>query len=748
MNIQPPVGIAGQDLKSATRQADDSEAPAWDINDKLQVVGKKTPRIDGKLKVTGSAKYTADINLPGLLYARMIVATIPSGRVRFIQIEDAEKVPGYKAIRWLGKGIGERIRFAGQPIGAVAATSEQAAEDCVRAIKITYDESPFVVDIDKAKEPDAPLVFEEGKAKVAKGTAGGGGAEGDAEQQGNIRGPNSHGDKAALDEALKTADVIVEDEFRTQVQTHSALETHGVVADWKPNLLTVWASTQGTNSVRDELANHFKLPKSQVRVITEFMGGGFGAKFGAGDFGILAANLSEQAGAPVKLMLPRKQEHLSAGNRPSVVAKLKIGAKKDGSLVGMHLVSYGTGGIGGGAGCSRPIRDMYPCPHIVTEESDVFINAGPAAAMRAPGSPQGVYVLEQMIDELAEKLGMDPLELREKIDVHNERSESHRLERQIGAQRIGWNNRKPPGSDPGPIKRGLGCAQSIWFRGAQNGVACEVKITHDGSVEILSSVQDIGGGIRTALAQVVAEELGLQPTDITVKIGDTTFPPGPASGGSMTTNSITPAARNAAYLCKKKFDEALGDQAKGLPLKKAARLLKVEEISARAERREEYKDGAGKGVGGGSVGGVQFAQVAVDTETGKITVERVVAVHDCGRPINPLALESQINGGIIQGISYALLEDRILDRQTGVMVNANLEQYKILGAKDIPQIEPILIEQYWGRSSTDAGPIGEPAIVPTAGCIANAVYNAIGVRVKKLPMTPRVVLEALATRSM
>jgi xanthine dehydrogenase YagR molybdenum-binding subunit len=300
--------------------------------------------------------------------------------------------------------------------------------------------------------------------------------------------------------------------------------------------------------------------------------------------------------------------------------------------------------------------------------------------------------------------------------------------------------------------------------------ACEVRVTRDGSVELLSGVQDIGGGIRTALAQVVAEELGLQAKDVTVRIGDTAFPAGPASGGSMTTGSITPAARNAAYGAKMKLAEQVapalgvaaeavvfsggrvsagGDASKSLTFRQAAAKLKTEQVAARASRTDDYggfqfKGGPTFGFGVGGYGGVQFAEVEVDTETGAVRVERVVAVHDCGRPINPLALESQINGGILQGISYALYENRLLDRQTGMMVNPNLEYYKILGPRDTPEIDITLIEQYQGRNSTDAGGIGEPATIPTTAAVANAFYNATGARMRELPMTPGRVLAALA----
>ncbi|HEY8041116.1 MAG TPA: molybdopterin cofactor-binding domain-containing protein, partial [Polyangiaceae bacterium] len=288
---------------------------------------------------------------------------------------------------------------------------------------------------------------------------------------------------------------------------------------------------------------------------------------------------------------------------------------------------------------------------------------------------------------------------------------------------------------------------------------CEVRIGRDGSVEVLSAVQDIGGGIRTALAQVVAQELGIRPQDVTVRIGDTSYPPGPASGGSVTTGSITPAARNAAFLARREVYAQAARAASStpealmgsMPLRTAAAKLRTEQITAQATRSDDYGgfvQGRGRrGMGIGGYGGVQFSEVAVDVETGRVQVERVVAVHDCGRPINPLAVEGQIHGGIIQGLSYALYENRVLDRKSGAMLNANLETYKIAGAREIPKIEVHIIEEYRGRSSTDAGGIGEPSTVATAGSIANAVYNATGVRVRELPMTPDRVLAALAHRT-
>lgn len=768
--ISVPHGISTDAISTVERSVPIDEPDALAPNSELRVVGKRINRIDGALKVTGQAAYTADIRLPGMLWAQMVTSPHPHARIKSIDTSAAAAVPGVRAVHVIENLQGNAvlqdpskelpgrwpvIRYAGQPIAAVAATSQAIADEAAGLVKIEYETMPFVVDLDGARAEDAPLVFP-GPA-VQAGTAGGGGGPSGVPQEGNVRGPamQRRGD---VEKGLAEADVVVEGEFRTQVQTHSAMETHGVVADWNPDGLTVHASTQGTVALRNDLAELFDLPQSRVRVITEFMGGGFGAKFGAGNVGVVATHLSKKARAPVRLMLDRKNEHLSVGNRPDARMNVTIGAKRDGTITAIDGISWGTAGAGTGAGAMGPVRAMYPVENMRSREYDVFTHAGPGAAFRAPGHPQGVFALEQTIDMLAETLGIDPLELRDR----NDQLAARREERRIGVQKFGWSRRQKAGSNKGPVKKGMGVAQSVWYRIRSMDSAAEVRILRDGSVELFSAVQDIGTGIRTVLAQVVAEELGLEPADVSVRIGDTAFPPGPPSGGSMTTASITPPARNAAVRAREMMIDRLarsleidpsnvkiepgrvvvnGAEPGEMTFSAAARAMRVAEVSARADRSGDYVPQDQITVH--TLGGVQFAEVSVDTETGVIRVDRILAVHDCGRPMNPLQLESQINGGIIQGISYALYEDRILDRNTGIMVNANLEQYKIAGAREVPPIDITIIEEYSGMSSTDALGIGEPATIPTSAAIANAVYNAVGVRMTRLPMTPARVLGAL-----
>jgi xanthine dehydrogenase YagR molybdenum-binding subunit len=774
-----PFGIAGVSVGEIERQVPAGEAPPLPTNDRLAVIGKSVPRINGRAKVTGAARFTVDIKLPGMLHARLLRSPHAHAHIVSIDTQAAERNPDVRAVHVITDVVGRAIErdagtdhgagvhlppalYVGAPIAAVAAITEEAVDAALGLIKVDYEVLPFVVDMEDARKPDAPAVF--ASPVIGTGFEGRAPGSGEIAQHGNIRGPVKAGARGDIDAGFAEAEVVVEEDYRTQVQTHCCMETHSVVADWRPDGLTIYLSTQFTAGVRNELAEAFKLPRNRVRVVVDAMGGGFGSKSSAGNYARAAVALSRAAAAPVRLALDRREEQLDSGNRPGTFQRLKIGARKDGRLSAISLYTYGTAGTATGAGVGNVAQAMYECPNFASEQYDVFINAGPGCAMRGPGNTPGAFALEQAIDELAEKLTIDPLLLRDRIDASPVRHE----ERRRGAERIGWSGRHAPGADKGPIKRGIGVAQSLWGANVQTNASCEVRLLRDGSVEILSSVQDIGTGIGTVLAQVVAEELGLRPQDITVRIGDTEFPAGPPSYGSRTTASITPPARNAAYRIKQMLFEivaphlnvaaedllmrggrivARSDATRSMSLREAAATLRTDQIGVLASRSDDYggfrrmmTDAA---LAQNDLGGVQFAAVAIDTETGIVRVERFVAVQDCGRPMNPRQIESQVQGGVLQGISYALFEDRIFDRHTGSMLNADLEHYKIVGSRETPDIDVILLENYQGESATDAYGIAEPANIATAPAIANAVYNAIGVRLRQLPMTPAAVLSAL-----
>ncbi|MFT3841927.1 MAG: molybdopterin-dependent oxidoreductase [Myxococcaceae bacterium] len=747
-----PVGLSVDGVKFEKREIPAGEPAAWPTNTGLKVVGKPTPRLDARAKVTGAAKYTFDIQLPGMLHARRLASPHPYAKVVEVDTREAEKMPGVKAVHVVEHGMeGAKlrdpsleppskyptVRYIGQVVAAVAATTAEAAEAAVRKISVKYEPLPFVIDLDTARKAEAPKVYP-GPVDMG-GSGGGGGAAKGLPMEGNVRGP-ALTERGDVEKALKAAAVKVSGRFVTQVQTHSAMEPHGVVVDFKPDQLHAYISTQGVSSVRDELSTVFELPAAKVHVTSEFMGGGFGAKFGAGHYGVIAAHLSKKTGAPVKLILDREEEHLTGGNRPSADQTVTIGAEKSGALSAVKLDSWGTGGIATGAGVGWAAERMYPAPNFRGAQYDVFTHASPATAFRAPGMPQAMFALEQLVDELAERLAKDPIELRDLIDSDKDASPeraARRVERKLGAERIGWAQRGKPGTDKGVVKRGVGMAQVLWGRFVDPASSAEVRIHKDGSVELRTGVADLGTGTRTVFAMIVAEELGLKPTDITVQIGDTNLPYAAGSGGSKTEVSMSPAVRSAAAAAKKKLFEG----SSATDFKKACAAIKGDFISQLSVRAQDYGGPYKQGYGG-----VQFAQIAVDTETGIIKVERMVAAHDCGRPLNPLLLQSQINGGVIHGMSYALYEDRHLDPRNGVMLNANLDAYKIAGSFEVPKIDVVLVEQYVGRSNTDAHGIGEPANIATAAAIANAFYNATGKRIRQLPMNPQNVLAALKAK--
>ncbi len=759
-----PSGILSVGLGEVERQVPLDEPPPLPPNAELAVIGKPAPRQDGRAKVTGATRFTVDTNLPGMLHGRILRSPWPHAEIRSIDISAAARHPGIRTVLVLarpGDSATAVVRYFGAPVAGVAAVSMAAAEEALRLIRVDYKSLPFVVDMDKAREPGAPLVHDAASAPL--GHPSGFPAPHGLPLNGNVRGPatDRRGDVA---QGFAQADTVVEGEYRTQVQTHCCLEPHAIVADWRADGLTVHMSTQFTAGVRHELAETFGLPLNRVRVIVDGMGGGFGSKSTLGDYGRIAVGLSRQAQAPVRIILDRQEEQMTAGNRPGTWQRLRIGARRDGSLTAISLLSYGTAGVALGAGVGFFAQGLYDCPNFESAQHDVFINAGPGCAMRAPGNTPGAWGMEQAIDELAERLAIDPLALRDRIDP----SPVRREERRIGAERIGWQRRHAPGADPGPVKRGIGVAQSYWMANVQINSSCEVRVLRDGAVEVLSSVQDIGTGTGTVMAQVVAETLGLRSEEITVRIGDTDFPAGSPSYGSRATASITPPARTAAWrVLQLLFREAAlalnaapadliaregrilvrDEPARSMSFGEAASRLRTDRISAVASRSEDY-GGYLRSMGDAALakqylGGVQFAQVAVDTETGIVRVERVVAVQDCGRPINPLQTESQVHGGVLMGLSYALYEDRILDQLTGRMVNPDLEQYKLAGPCETPAIDVVLLENYQGNSATDAYGIAEPANIATAAAIGNAVYNAIGVRLRNLPMNPAAILAAL-----
>jgi xanthine dehydrogenase YagR molybdenum-binding subunit len=707
----------------------DDEPTPWQWGEKFSVVGVETPRLDGPLKAAGRAPYTYDIQLPGMLYGAILRSPFPHARVRRVDLGAARKLDGVRAA--LDRS-GATVRFAGQEVAAVAAASPEIARDALRLIKVDYVPMPFVVAMEDAMRPDAPAAFESGA---------------------NVGSPhvNEIGNVAA---GFETAAASVDAVYTTPVQTHVSLETHGAVASWDGDELTVWCSTQGIFGVRDDLAVHFSLPPENVRVITAYLGGGFGSKFGAGHEVIIAAELARMARAPVKLMLSRAEEHVATGNRPSSRQHVRIGAAHDGALTAIELEQHGSGGIGGGSGSAAPYLTLYRCANFRTHERNVYINAGPASPMRAPGWPQGCFALELAIDELARKLNLDRLEMRRR----NNPSPVRALEFDIGARAFGWDERARAPKSPGPIRRGVGVASAAWHGIGASGPQAQCVAFRDGRVAVRIGTQDVGTGTRTIIAMVAAEELGLPLRSVTAEIGDTRYLFSLPSGGSMTAPSTTPAVRQAAAHLKGKLMRlaapALSAEPEDLVISDGVvrvraepnRAIKFADLCRRIPGDSLAADGEHvPNYGGYSMAqaGCQFAGVEVDVETGIVRVTDFVAVHDAGVIVDPLTARSQVNGGIIMGVGFALFEDRRLDPQTGLMVNPTMDDYKLPGVLDTPEIRAYFVEVANGITNTGVLGMGEAVHVAATAAIGCAVADAIGAPVRDLPLTPDRVLAAL-----
>jgi xanthine dehydrogenase YagR molybdenum-binding subunit len=761
------LGFAGH-LGPVETELPEGEARPWDADSKLTVVGRKVPRIDGAAKVSGRAKYTYDVAVPGMLWAAVLRCPHPAAKVVSIDVSKALGQPGVKAAIGVAK-VGDTLKFAGQDVAAIAADRPDQAHAALAFIEVEYARAKYTVDVVSAAHPKAPAVHAAGAIDERR-TEGDVGDSSTGKAQGNVRAlpPSTRGD---VDKAMATAKFVHEATYVVPVQTHAALETHGLLVRWDAeDKMTVWCSTQGIFSVRDEMAATFGLDKDKVRVIAEFVGGGFGAKFGASapgsGLGFIAGELSRKAKAPVKLMCTRHDEHVCTGNRPDAIQQVKLGAKgKD--LVAIDVRSHGTAGVGTGAGVGRNAIGIYTkCPNVRVLSYDVFTNGGPGTAMRAPGHPQGAFAMELALDELAAKMKVDPLDLRVRHDEHPLR----RQQLQIGRDKFDWTAKRAQSAQlraaGARIRKGYGVATSLWGDfGRGLATVATVSVRPDASIEVRNGVQDIGGGIVTVLAQVAAEVFRRPLSTIVVKYGDSDFGPSVGSGGSQTTSSVTPAVRNAAEQAKtqltKRAAELLGvadaseviwdDEGtasaggKSMTFAQVCKKIVGEAIVATASRPQTYGTSPMPFPGApvSQIAGVQFAEVRVDTWTGVVTVPHVLALHDCGRVMNELTVRSQINGGVILGASYALMEQRVMDTDFGRMLNPNLESYKVLGAEDTPRIDIELQQVFTGANNTGAAGIGEPATIPTAAAIACAVFDAIGAPVRSLPLTPGRVLAAL-----
>ncbi len=705
-------------------EVDDDGGPGWGPNDKHTLLNHRLTRVDGPLKVSGAAQYTYDVRLPGMLYGRILRCPHGHARVKRFDSTAAARIPGVQAI--VQAPLTE-FRFSGSPVAAVAATTPEIAEDAMRAIVVSYEVLSHVVQADDAIKPDAPKVVAE---------------------ESNLQEKEKRGDQQKTEAAFAACDEIIEAEYRTPRVHHACLETHGMVVDYRGgDTATVYATTQGTFTIPGDAAEALGLPQSAVTATVQHMGGGFGSKFGIGVEGMFACMLSKQTKAPVKLMLTRADEFVMAGNRSGSWQKLKAGVKKDGTLVALRATQYRLGGLGGGSQAGQPYA-IYRVGDSYREVSALHTNEDAAVAMRAPGHPQASFAMESLLDELAYRIGMDPVAFRKK----NLRDEFylHQLDR--GAREIGWDKRNPvPGGNPGPRKRGMGCGAGTWGGGGNNQCKVEVTVSRDGAVVVAVGTQDLGTGTRTYTRAIVAEELGLQMKDVVERIGNSKLGGANASGGSTTAASLSPSVKDAAVKARLAFAEKvaplLGNVkpeeisfaggnvtggGKTIAWNQACAALPSAGVTAHGEWRSELQ--------GRGVHGVCFAEVEVDVETGQIRPIKMVQVQDGGLPLNRLTMESQINGGMIQSLGMAFWEGRVMDATLGMQLNPGFDDYKLPGSLEMPELVPIIDDE--DKREVVIG-IAEAAIIPALGALANAVFSACGLRVRELPITPDKILMGL-----
>ncbi|MBI1901239.1 MAG: xanthine dehydrogenase family protein molybdopterin-binding subunit [Planctomycetia bacterium] len=724
----------------------------WPKQGTAAVLGATPDRIDGIAKATGAAKYTYDITPDKMLLARALGCPHGHCQITAIDVSPALQVPGVVAARAL-KNVGAQVNWEGDLVAVVVGETEGAVAEGLKEIKFAFN--PLDVWVD-----DSDLA---GAEKAGRTQGAGDNTKLDNK---DIKKPEEQDAefKRLLDECKKDG-AVVEGEYGIHVITHMCLEPHGSTCEWEGDKLTAHLSTQNVSGTAGQFATPLQIAATDVTVHCDYVGGGFGSKFGADSWGVVCAQLAKETGRPVKLMLDRDLELKNAGTRPSGFIQVKIGANKEGVVQVWDSKHWGTSGIQGGPVTQGVIPYVFDPPNRRRKSIGINTNAAGARAWRAPNHPQACAITQVAYDDIARALGIDSYDvfLRNLPTVTNNKAEVYKAEMEIAAKLMDWRKKwHPHGKGPakGSVVTGLGMAIHTWG-GAPHSSTCTVKIHPDGAVETFLGSQDLGTGTRTVIAMVVAETLGLPVDAISVNIGSSKYPTSGSSGGSTTVGGVSESNRRGAtdalnlLLAKvaPKLDaqpedleavkgriQVKGNTAKGLSWKEACGLLGMTPI----EVQGNFQRGVTQtNLSSNGVAGVQMAEVAVDRETGVVKMLKFVAVQDMGLIINRKLAASQIYGAVIMGIAAALYEERIMDPTTGKFLNAELADYKLPRLGDTGQI---VVELYEPESEYNRGVVGlgEPPVIAPPAAIANAVCNALGVRVGTLPMTPKRVLDAIA----
>jgi 4-hydroxybenzoyl-CoA reductase subunit alpha len=752
--------------------------------DKFDVVGKREPMLDAWEKATGRGRFTDDLSLPGMLYGKILRSPLPHARVLHVDLSGAEKVPGVKGAV-SGKQIPRRkygivpmakdeyalaidkVRYIGDDVAAVVATSVEAAEEAVSKIRVEYEELPPVFDPLEAMKPGAPVIHDEVPNNVSASIR---------KEFGNV------------EKAFGESEYVFEDVFESQAINHAPLEPHAALAIADPSgRVTLWSSTQIPFFLRRNLATTLDIPESKVRIIKPKVGGGFGQKIDLFAKDFCAAFFAMKTKTPVKFVYEREEVFMSTRQRHPMRIQVKTGMKKDGTIRAQQFKVIADGGA---YNSTAPLMITLSCyfimlpyriENLLFEGYHVYTNKPVGGAMRGHGIPQVRFAVETQLDIIAEKIGIDPLELRIKNAFHAGEPHPAKLlvqscgfseTLQRAAEGIGWKEKR----GKLPFGRGVGLAGASFPSGVSNmshiSSGAIVKIERDGAVTLLTGAADIGQGAETVIAQIAAEELGVPLEDIRITAADTEITPlDPGTFGSGVTLRAGNAARLAALAAKEKLFDAAAEKMEVNPedLELRNRRIYVKGSPEQGMSFEEaikvyqYSDRPMPIIGRGSYlppakepttllredGNfspaysfmTQAAEVEVDTHTGKVKVVKIVASHDCGRAINPMLVEGQLDGSVVGGMGQALYEDVMTDR--GQVLNPTFLDYGIPTAMEIPSITSVEVETNDPEGPFGAKESGEGTQLAPAPAIINAIYDAIGVRFQSLPVTPEKVLEAL-----
>ncbi|MFN7802373.1 MAG: xanthine dehydrogenase family protein molybdopterin-binding subunit [Planctomycetaceae bacterium] len=715
----------------------------WGPRDQNVLIGKEITRIDALPKITGAAKYSADINTKGTLFAKLVTCKHAHAILKKIDVEAAKKVPGVKAVH-LFKELDDEIRWDGDLIAAVAAERAEQAADGVKAIEATIEYEVlehFVDEADLEAGKKADRARERGSAKEAAA---------ETQNEGEI--------DAAIDASIKGAKAVHKGYYGIQTISHMCLEPHGSHCEWKGEELDVHLSTQNVSGTAGQFAEPLGIEQANVTITGNYEGGGFGSKFQADEWGLAAAKMAQETGRPVRLMLDRATELKVAGTRPSGFVEVTVAADAEGKVVAWDSHHWGTDGMAGGGVDVGQLPYPFKFPYSRKSQTGLECNTGPNRAWRAPPHPQLCAMTQTALDDLAGKLGMNSYDffLKNLEFTLNDKAGTYAEEMEIAAKAIGWKEKWHPRGQGGngPVKRGLGMALHRWGGGA-GPCTCEVKVHPDGSVETFLGSQDIGTGTRTIISIVLAETFGLPLSGVKVNLGSSKYPPSAASGGSITVGGVSGAHRRAAQdalwtifdkvaekykveadALRAKDGKILAGNKEVCTWKQACSLLGQMPLVVKGEGPK--KDG----LTSDQVGGVQMVDLSVDTETGNIRIHKFVCVQDCGLILDELTAKSQVLGALIMGIAYSLSEERIMDNKTGRYINADLKNYKLPRIGDVGELVAIMHQP---ASEYDRGVVGlgEPPVIAPGAAISNAVANATGIRVPVIPLTPKRVLDAL-----